>query len=219
MPPLLLSFAVAGCATLFAASVGILVGAGLSRPFRGRELVDVFLTLPLVLPPTVLGYYMLHLLGRRAPLGRLFEIVLGHPLVFSRAGAVVAATLGAFPIVVKASRASLESVDLRYVQVARTLGRGKVAAFFSIHLPLAGRGILAAVVLAFARSLGDFGLTLMLAGNIPGETQTAALFIYGEIEARRETSASEAAALLGCFALALLYLVNRLAAPRHVGTS
>jgi molybdate transport system permease protein len=162
----------------------------------------------------VLGYYLLVALGRSSAVGRAFEALTGSSIVFTRAGAVVAAAVGALPIVVKSSRAALEEVDPVYVQAARTLGAGAVRAFFTVRLPLAARGILAAVCLAFARSLGDFGVTLMVAGDIPGETQTASLAIYDAIQARDEGGALQMVLILSAIAVGILYAVNLLTMKR-----
>jgi molybdate transport system permease protein len=212
--PLALSFEIATVATLLAAVAGIGFALLLARRFPGRDLADALVTAPMVLPPTVLGYYLLVALGRRSPLGEAFEALTGSSIVFTRTGAVVAAAFGAFPIIVKSSRASLEDVDPVYVRAARTLGAGPVRAFFTVQLPLAARGIIAASMLAFARSLGDFGVTLMVAGDIPGETQTASLAIYDAIQAHRDRDAVEMVVVLSAVAIALLFVVNRLTAKR-----
>jgi molybdate transport system permease protein len=178
----------------------------------GKNFLDALITAPLVLPPTVLGYYMLVAIGRRSVIGHLYESITGSTIVFTRTGAICAATVGAFPLVVKFGRAALESVDPKFVRAARTLGATPVRAFFSVHLPLASRGVIAAIMLAFARSLGDFGVTLMVAGDIPGETQTASLAIYDAIQARRDAEATGMALILTAVAVSILYLVNRLTA-------
>lgn len=216
MPPLVLSFAIAALATLVAAIAGVALAALLaSRRFPGRDLLDVLLTAPLVLPPTVLGYYLLVAIGRRSAIGATFEAATGTSIVFTRTGAVVAATVGALPIVVKSARAALEGIDPTLVRAARTLGAGPARAFFTIELPLAARGVVAALMLAFARSLGDFGVTLMVAGDIPGETQTASLAIYDAIQSQRDAEAAGLALVLGAVAIAILYAVNKLTVARH----
>lgn len=213
--PLLLSFQVAITATLIAAIVGVALAAWLANGrFFGRDLLDVLLTAPMVLPPTVLGYYLLVALGRHSAIGAAFEAITGSSIVFTRTGAVVAATVGAIPIVVKSSRAALESVDPILIHAARTLGATPLRAFLTVQLPLATRGISAALMLAFARSLGDFGVTLMIAGDIPGETQTASLAIYDALQAHRDADALVLAAVLTTLAVTMLYGANRLTAPR-----
>ena len=210
LAPLILSFQIAIVATSIAAALGVAFGALLSRRFPGRDVLDVLVTAPVVLPPTVLGYYVLVVLGRRSTLGHAFEAITGAPIVFTRTGAVLAAVIGALPLTTKSARAALESVDRRLVLAARTLGAGPLRAFWSVHLPLASRGILAGTMLGFARSLGDFGVTLMVGGDIPGETQTAALAIYDAIQAQRERDAALLAGFLTVFGGVILYLVAKL---------
>jgi len=216
LEPLFLSLQVATLATLIATIVGVAIGALLAtRSFPGRDLLDVLLTAPMVLPPTVLGYYVLVALGRRSAIGQAFEAITGTSIVFTRTGAVVAATLGALPLVVKSARAAIEAVDPILIVAARTLGATPLRAFFTILLPLASRGILAGVMLGFARALGDFGVTLMVAGDIPGETQTASLAIYDAIQARRDGDAAGMIAVLTAFAVVTLYAVGKLGERRR----
>jgi molybdate transport system permease protein len=215
LAPLALSLQVSAIAMLVAGIAGIVLAALLANTkLPGRDLVDGVITAPLVLPPTVLGYYVLVALGRKSVLGGLWEHVFGSPIVFTRTGAVVAATIGSLPIVVKSVRAALEATDPTLVQVARTLGAGPTRAFFSVQLPLAFRGVIAALMVAFARSLGDFGVTLMVAGDIPGETQTASLAIYDAIQAHRENEALGMVLILTTVAILLLYAVNKLTGRR-----
>jgi molybdate transport system permease protein len=217
LAPLLLSFQIAALATLVSAVVGIGLAALLANTrLPGRDGVEVLVTAPLVLPPTVLGYYLLVSLGRRSLVGHAFEAVFGSSIVFTRTGAVVAATVGALPLVVKSGRAALEAVEPTLMRAARTLGAGPARAFFTVQLPLAKRGIVAALMLAFARSLGDFGITLMVAGDIPGETQTASLAIYDAIQEHREGAALGTALSLTAIAVTILYTVNKLTAGRDV---
>lgn len=188
--PLLLSLKVAGWATALATVGGIAVAYGLSRwPSRWCDVVDAFLTLPMVLPPTVTGYYLLVLFGRRGWLGAWLQSH-GIELVFTWQGAVVAAAVVAFPMVLKAARAAFLDVDHRLEQAAAVLGVSPAAVFFRVSLPLAARGILAGVLLAFARALGEFGATLMVAGNIPGKTQTLSIAIYEAVQAGNDDTAN-----------------------------
>jgi molybdate transport system permease protein len=217
LAPLVLSFQIAATATVVAAVLGIGLATLLANMrFPGRDLVDVIATAPIVLPPTVLGYYLLVSLGRRSAVGHAFEAVFGSSIVFTRTGAVVAATVGALPLVVKSARAALEGVEPTLMRAARTLGAGPARAFFTVQLPLAGRGIVAALMLAFARSLGDFGITLMVAGDIPGETQTASLAIYDAIQEHRDAAALGMVLTLTTIAIAILYAVNKLTGGRDV---
>jgi molybdate transport system permease protein len=201
-------------ATVLAGVLGIGIATLLANTrFPGRDLVDVVVTAPIVLPPTVLGYYVLVAIGRRSGIGHAIEAVFGAPIVFTRAGAVVAATVGALPLVAKSGRAALEAVDPTFARAARSLGAGPARAFFTVQLPLASRGVIAAVMLAFARSLGDFGITLMVAGDIPGETQTASLALYDAIQGHRDSAALGLALSLTAIGLAVLYAVNKLSGP------
>lgn len=213
--PLALSFEIASIATLIAGVFGIAVAALLVwKRTPLRNVLDVVFTMPMVLPPTVLGYYVLVMLGRRSALGEAFETVFGSSIVFTRTGAVIAATIGALPLVVKSARAGLEGVDVNLIRAARTLGAGPLRAFATITLPLAFKGILAGLMLGFARSLGDFGVTLMVAGDIPGETQTAALFIYDAIQGRRDDEALGMIAVLSLIAIVALFTANKLSEAR-----
>ncbi|CAB3814527.1 molybdate ABC transporter permease subunit [Achromobacter sp. CF-sbj1-Ac2-l] len=188
--PLLLTLKVAGWATLLAAVAGTAAAYGLSRwRCPGRDLLDAVLTLPLVLPPTVLGYYLLVLLGRRGVLGEKLA-ALGIELVFTWQGAVIAASVVAFPLVFKSARAAFEDVDPQLESAARVLGVREAGVFFRVTLPLAARGIVAGVLLAFARALGEFGATLMIAGNLPGRTQTLSVAIYEAVQAGDDATAN-----------------------------
>src|SRR5271156_3434698 len=200
--PLWLSLRVAAISTAIALAVGLWLAWTLAnRTFRGKEVLDAAVTLPLVLPPTVLGTYLLVLLGRASPLGKLWEGMFGSPLVFTWKAAVIAALIHSFPLLVKSARAALESVDRRYERAARNLGASEWKLFWRVTFPLARRSIFAATALAFARSLGDFGVTLMVAGNIPGRTQTAAVAIYDAYESGNSTLALTLVLILSAVAL------------------
>jgi len=217
--PLWLSLRVAFLSTALAVAGGLWIAYVLAnREFRGKDVLDAAVTLPLVLPPTVLGYYLLVLIGRASPLGKLWEDAFGSPLVFTWKAAVIAALLHALPLLVKSARAALESVDRSYERAARNLGASETKLFFRVSLPLAGRSILAATALAFARSLGDFGVTLMVAGNIPGKTQTVAVAIYDAVESGNGAVARVLVLVISAAALLILTLANRLTpagAPRQ----
>ena len=218
LAPLVLSFEVATVAALIAGVCGIAIaGVMAARRLPGGDLLDVLITAPMVLPPTVLGYYLLTLLGRSSAVGRAFEAVTGSSIVFSRTGAVVAATLAALPFVVKSARAAMEDVDVRLIGAAQTLGARPLRVFLTVVLPLAKNGIIAGLTLGFARALGDFGVTLMVAGNIPGLTQTGALAIYDAVQANRDAEAAGMAALMTALAVAALYAVTKLTHPRRHG--
>jgi molybdate transport system permease protein len=209
--PFVLSMQVAGCATLLATVVGVAVGYLLARGrFAGRDLLDTVLTLPMVLPPTVLGYYLLVLLGQQGWLGSWLDEVFGIRLIFSWQGAVIAASIVAFPLVFKPARAAFESVDGQLEQAARVLGVSELAVFFRVTLPLAWRGILAGVLLAFARALGEFGATLMVAGSIPGKTQTLSLAIYEAVQAGQDDLANTLVLFTALVCVVVLLLAGRL---------
>ncbi len=209
--PLWLSLRVAALSTLAVVVLGGALGWLLARRrFFGREALDAVVTLPLILPPTVLGYYLLVLLGRHGPVGRAYEYLTGSQLVFNWRGAVVAAAVGALPLMVKTARAAVASVDTEYEDAARTLGKSEWQVLRRVTLPLASRGLAAGGVLAFARALGDFGATLMVAGNIPGRTQTAAIAIYDATQAGRDADAVALVLILSGVAFALLYATNLL---------
>jgi len=209
--PLLLSLRVALIATAFVVVLGVALGWLLARKrFFGREFLDAAVTLPLVLPPTVLGYYLLVLLGRQSFFGRAIERLTGQSLVFTWRGAVIAAGIGALPLVVKTSRTAIASVDTNLEDAARTLGQSEWRVFRRVTMPLASRGIIAAGMLAFARALGDFGATLMVAGNIPGKTQTAAIAIFDASQAGRDNYALILVLILSAVTLLLVYTTNKL---------
>ncbi len=213
--PLWLSLKVAVIATAVSLAAGLALAYILARyRFRGRNVLDSLVTLPIVLPPTVLGYYLLVLLGRHTPLGRAFEAVFGFPLVFTWQAAVVAATIHSIPLLVKSARAAFESVDRSMENAARTLGASEWRIFFRITLPLARRSIMAATVFAFARALGDFGVTIMIAGNIPGKTQTMAVAIYDAVESGNTLLANAMVLVISVLAIGILYWINRLEGER-----
>lgn len=212
--PLLLSLKVAGWATALDLALGVAVGLALARWRSGaRDIVDSLLTLPLVMPPTVLGYYLLVLLGRRGVLGGRLDS-LGIHLVFTWQGAVVAAMVAAFPLVLKSARAAFEAVEPQFEQAARTLGLGETALFFRVTLPLAAHGILAGGLLAFARALGEFGATLMIAGNLPGRTQTLSVAVYAAVQAGDDSTANLLVLVTSVVCIAVLLIAGRLV-PQH----
>lgn len=215
-PALLLSLKVAGLATAVTLILGVLVGWLLARSrFPGRDLLDTLLTLPMVLPPTVLGYYLLVLLGRHGPVGQWLDQTWGIQLIFTWQGAVIAAAVVAFPLVFKPARAAFESIEPQYEEAARVLGLSELALFFRVTLPLAWRGILAGALLAFARALGEFGATLMVAGSIPGKTQTLSIAIYEAVQAGQDDVANFLVALTSLVCVAILLSATYLASGRN----
>lgn len=211
--PLILSFQTAVLAMIIAGLIGVAVAMLLANyRFPGRDVIDVIFTWPLVMPPTVLGYYLLVILGNQSVIGRAFEAVTGTSIVFTFSGVVVAAVVGSLPLVVKTTRTALEEIDPTLILAARTLGATRIRALLTIQLPLAFRGLVAALMLAFAKSLGDFGITLMVAGNIPGKTRTAALAIFDLLQAQRNDEAFTMAAIVTVLVSVLLYIVAKLTA-------
>lgn len=213
LSPLSLSIQVAAAAGILILPLGIGIGWLLARGrFRGRNLLDVLFTLPMVLPPTVLGYYLLVLFGSRSWLGQILDYV-GINLVFSLKGAIVAAVIVSLPLVIKPAKAAFESVDPGYEQAAATLGLGGWAIFFRVSLPLAWRPILAGWLLGIARSFGEFGATLMIAGSIPGQTQTLSIAIYEAVQAGQDSLANALSLIISVVCLAVLLLISFLLQP------
>ncbi|MBB3194880.1 molybdate ABC transporter permease subunit [Roseateles terrae] len=212
---LALSLKVAGWATLLNLIFGLAAGYALARwRFPGRELADAVLTLPMVLPPTVLGYYLLVVIGRRGWLGGWLHDQFGIQLIFTWQGAVLAAAIVSFPLVAKSARAAFEGVDPQLEKAARVLGLGEWALFFRVTLPMAWRGVLAGVLLAFARALGEFGATLMVAGSIPGKTQTLSIAVYEAVQAGQDDTANLLVIIISVTCVAVLLSAGRLARPR-----
>jgi molybdate transport system permease protein len=202
--PLWLSLRVAALATVISAALGLWIAFVLAnRRFRGKQVLETLITLPLVLPAPVLGYYLLVVLSRSSPL-------FGVPLVFTWQAAVVASTLHAIPLFTRSARAAFEAGDRRYERAARTLGASDWRVFWRVTLPLSRRTITAASLVAFARALGDFGATLIVAGNIPGKTQTAVVAVYDAVE-RGETLVVRAlVVVLSLMTIGMVYAANRL---------
>ena len=173
----------------------------------GRGALETILSLPLVLPPTAVGLALLELLGRNRPLGAWLAAH-GVEVVFTWKAVALAAAVMSFPLLVRSARTAFEEVDPRLVGLARTLGCGPAAAFFRVSLPLARRGILAGAVLAFSRALGEFGATIMVAGNIPGRTQTLALAIFHETQLGRDVHAARLAGVTAALAFAALWVTE-----------
>jgi molybdate transport system permease protein len=216
--PLLLSLKVAGWATAIDVVLGVAVAFGLSRwRSSARELVDSLLTLPLVMPPTVLGYYLLVLLGRRGVIGAWLD-KFDIQLVFTWQGAVIASAVVAFPLVLKSARTAFETVDPQFERAARTLGISEAAVFFRVTLPLAARGILAGALLAFARALGEFGATLMIAGNLPGRTQTLSVAVYAAVQAGDDSTANILLIVTSVTCVVILLAAGRLLPQRSTAS-
>ena len=216
LTPLWLTLKVAVLATALAGLVGIALGWWMARKrFPGHALTDSFLMLPMVLPPTVLGYYLIVVVGRNGVLGRYLDQWFGINLMFTWQGAVLAASIVSFPLIYKAARAAFEDADPRMALAARTLGAGELEIFLRISLPLAGRGVAAGLMLAFARAMGEFGATLMIAGNLPGKTQTLSIAVYDAVQAGNDAQALWLTLLISAVCMFVLVASSRLLQARH----
>ena len=205
-----LSFLVAILSTVIVSAVGGVLGYVLARfRFPGRNLLDALCTLPLVLPPTVVGFYLLGIFGRGGWLGQYIYAWTGWSPVFTWQACVIAAVVISMPLMVKTSRAAFESVDQTYESVAFTLGKSRLETLLKVTMPLAAKGLLAGIALSFTRALGEFGATLMLAGNIPGKTQTIPLAIYQATQTGADSLVLVLVLLLSALSLALVLLLNR----------
>jgi molybdate transport system permease protein len=212
---LALTLKVALWATLLNLLLGVGVGYAMARwRFAGRDLLDAVFTLPMVMPPTVLGYYLLVLIGSQGPIGAWLLKTFGIRLIFTWQGAVIAAMVVSFPLVFKGARAAFETVDAHLEDAARTLGIGELGVFFRVSLPLAWRGILAGLLLSFARSLGEFGATLMVAGSIPGRTQTLSIAVYEAVQAGQDDIANFLVVLTSVTCIVVLLAAGRLVPGR-----
>lgn len=216
LAPLWLTLKIALLATLLAGVTGIALGWWMSRrSFAGKDAVDAFLMLPMVLPPTVLGYYLIVVIGRNGVIGQYLDRWFGINLMFTWQGAVIAAALVSLPLIYKAARAAFEDVDGRFLHAARTLGAGELEVFLRVSLPLAVRGITAGLMLAFARAMGEFGATLMIAGNLPGKTQTLSIAIYDAVQAGRDAQALWLTLVISVVCVVVLVVSSRVLQARH----
>lgn len=215
LQPLLFSFQVALQATLLAAVVGLPVAWILARKqVPGRDAWTVLILLPMVLPPTVLGYYLLHIIGRQGPVGIWAESLGLGRIVFTPTAAVIAAFVASVPFLIRSAQGGIEQVDPVYEEAARTLGRSEWSIALTVTLPLAWRGILAGLALTFARAVGEFGATVMVAGNIPGQTLTGSVAIYDAVQAGRMNDANVLAVLLTLTTAGALYALTRIGRVR-----
>lgn len=201
----------ASLTTLTLLLVGLPFSLGLARwRFRGKFLVEAAVALPLVVPPTVLGFYLLTALGPRSPLGHAFEAITGHRFAFSFGGLLVASVLYSFPFAVQPFTAAIASVDGRLLEVSYCLGRSRLATFVRVTLPLSLNGVLAGAVLAFAHTLGEFGVVLMVGGNVAGQTRTLSIALYDHVETLEYAAANRTAALLLAISFLVLVVVYAL---------
>lgn len=209
--PLFLSLRVSVIATAVIALVGTLIAYLLARKrFPGRTVLDSFTTLPMILPPTVTGYYLIILLGRNGMIGKYLYQATGFSIMFTWQAAVIAATVVALPIMIKSAKAAIESVDREFEKAAFTLGKSELETFFLVTLPLAKKGMMAGLILSFARALGEFGATIMVAGNIPGKTSTMPLSIYSAVQTGEDQLAAMLVIILTAISLAVIYITTRI---------
>lgn len=212
--PLYLTVKVSFFATILSVAAGLaLAWAMAKRDFFGKGILDVVIMQPLVIPPTVLGYYLLTLFGRTGPLGGLLDS-LGVEIVFTWKGAVVAAFVSSLPLFVKPARAALEGVGEDLENAARLLGKTEWQVIRTVTLPLAWRGILAGAVMAFARATGEFGATLMVAGNIPGVTQTLPIAIYDAVQSGQDSTANLLVLIITLFSFSVLFAAGKIGRQR-----
>ncbi len=215
--PLFLTLKVAGLATLAAFLIGVAFAFLLAKVrFPGREWADALLTLPLVMPPTVMGYYLIVVFGRKGWIGQWLYETFGVTLMFTWQGAVLASTVVSLPLVFKAARSAFEGVDPNLERAARTLGFSEAGVFFRVSLPLAWRGIMAGAMLAFARAMGEFGATLMVAGNLPGKTQTLSLAVYEAVQAGNDRLAMTLVVITSLVCMMILVSSGRILKTKYL---
>lgn len=209
--PLRLSLQVATAATVLVVLIGTWMAFILARKnFKGKEILDILLTLPLVLPPTVTGYYLILFMGRNGLFGKYLFHWTGWSIMFTWYGAALASFIVALPLMIKTTRAAIESVDNNLIKVSYTLGHGEFKTFFKVILPLSKKGMVAGAVLSFARAMGEFGATLMVAGNIPGKTATMPIAIYTSASSGDWQKANMMVIFFTLVSGAFLYVANRL---------
>ncbi|MBN2654205.1 MAG: molybdate ABC transporter permease subunit [Nitrospirae bacterium] len=205
-----LSLQVASVTTFFVVIAGVFIAYLLAaKHFRGKELVDILFTLPLVLPPTVTGYYLIILFGRNGFIGSMIYEWTGWTIMFTWYAAVLASFVVSLPLMIKTTRAAIESVDKNFIDASYTLGRSRFETALKVIFPLARKGIIAGAVLSFARALGEFGATLMIAGNLPGVTDTMPLAIYSAASSGDWKSANMMVLLLTLMSVVFLYVANK----------
>lgn len=205
--PLWISLKVAVCATVFTFFLGLFFARLVISLRRGKALIDGIFSLPMVLPPTVVGFFLLVIFGKNSLLGGLF-LKMGISVLFTWQGAVIAAVVVSFPIMYRTARGALEQVDVNLIYAARTLGMSEAKIFFRIQLPAAWPGVAAATILAFARAMGEFGATIMLAGNIPGRTQTMSVAIYTAVQSGDRSLAYYWVAVIMGISFFTIFLMN-----------
>ena len=217
LTPLWLTLKVAFVATSITFVVGVALAFLVARSrFWGREGLDSLCTLPLVMPPTVLGYYLIVFIGNKGWLGHWLKTTFGISLIFTWQGAALAAAVVSLPLIYKTARAAFEGVDPNLENAARTLGASKLRVFCRVSLPLAWPGILAGAMLAFARAMGEFGATLMVAGNLPGKTQTLSIAVYDAMQAGNDGIATTLVIIISVVCLTILLVSGKALKVRYL---
>jgi molybdate transport system permease protein len=217
LTPLWLTLKVAGVATSVTFVVGVALAFLVARSrFWGREGLDSLCTLPLVMPPTVLGYYLIVFIGNKGWLGHWLKTTFGISLIFTWQGAALAAAVVSLPLIYKTARAAFEGVDSNLENAARTLGASELKVFFRVSLPLAWPGILAGAMLSFARAMGEFGATLMVAGNLPGKTQTLSIAVYDAMQAGNDGIATTLVIIISVVCLTILLVSGKALKVRYL---
>ncbi len=210
---LLLTFELAAIVAIILVLIGLPIAYWITYSrWRWKFLVEALVALPLVLPPTVLGFYVLVALGARSPLGRWWESLTGHTLAFTFEGLVIGSIIYSLPFAVQPFAASFDSVDRKLLDASAILGVGRLRTFMRVILPLSVPGLVTGIALSFAHTVGEFGVVLMIGGNIPGVTRTASIFVYDQVEAFDYASANQTAIVLLAFSfivLSLVYALNR----------
>ncbi|MCL2374514.1 MAG: molybdate ABC transporter permease subunit [Treponema sp.] len=216
--PFFISAQVAVAATVFTFFLGLLAANRVHKMKRGKGVVDAIFILPMILPPTVAGFFLLFAFGRNSIIGGALNS-LGIPVVFTWGGAVIASIFVSFPLMYRTTRGAFEQIDENILFAAETLGFSSLKIFWTIKVPMAKAGILAGAVLAFARALGEFGATIMIAGNIPGRTQTMAIAVFSAISAGNREVAYIWVAILSTMSFLVIMIVNRCGAQNRRSVS
>lgn len=204
-----LTLELASATTVILLAIGLPLAYALARGrWPGRGLLETVVSLPLLLPPTVLGFYLMWALGPRSPLGRTYESVVGHSLPFSFPGILLASVIGNLPFMMRPLIAAFSRIDTRLLETSWCLGVSRLATFFRVTLPLAWPGVLSALVMTFAHAIGEFGVVLMVGGNIPGVTRTLSIAIYDDVQALDYARASQMSLLLLAFSAIVLLFVH-----------
>jgi len=216
--PFHITLQVAVVATVFTFFLGLLAASRVYKMKKGKGIMDALFTLPMILPPTVAGFFLLIAFGRNGFIGGFLHS-LGIPVVFTWMGAVIASIFVSFPLMYRTARGAFEQIDQNVLFAAETLGFSKFKIFWTIKVPMAKAGILAGAVLAFARALGEFGATIMIAGNIPGRTQTMAIAVFSAVSAGNREAAYIWVAILSTMSFAVIMIINRWGAPNRRSVS